>query len=181
MSLALQASSEQPEGSPRALTARDMVRLVEGERVPGVDPDDPDVRVLRAGLGTQVAHKAFARARSEGFLQLELGYDLYPDARVMEQLRRVWGIWCARQGQPPITLTMAADGTGHLRCDLATVGKCWTGVGFGAIGRLLESKRSQAAARWVFTTTELTVEGLEAGDAVAMVRSVVWLARSRGG
>jgi hypothetical protein len=180
MSMVLKASSDQPEGSPPALTARDVVRLVDGERVPGVDLDDPEVRVLRAGLQTQVARKAFARARSEGFLQLELGYGLYPDPRVAEQLTRVWGIWCARREQPPITLTMSADGTGRVSCDLAAVGQTWTAVGFGAIGRLLESKRSQGAARWSFTTTALTVEGLEAGDAVAMARSVVWLARPRG-
>ena len=80
-----------------------------------------------------------------------------------------------------MTLTMAADGTGSLTCDLATVGQTWTAAGFGTIGRLLEMKRSQEAARWTFTTTALTVEGLEAGDAVAMARSVVWLLRRREG
>ncbi len=60
-----------------------------------------------------------------------------------------------------------------------TVWQTWTVAGFGTIGRLLETKRSQAAARWTFTTTALTVEGLEAGDAVAMARSVVWLLTPR--
>lgn len=169
------------EWSPRELTARDVVRLVDGEDAPGLDPVDPDVEVARAGLASQVARKAFAAARAEGFLQLELGYGLYADGAALAQLREVWALWCALEARPPMVLTMPGDGTGSLQCDLATVGRHWTVAGFGMIGRLLEMKRSQDAARWTFTTTALTVEGLEAGDAVALARSVVWLLRPREG
>lgn len=181
MAVMVAVAGEQPEDSPRELTARDVARLVDGEEIPGIDLSDPDVRLVQAGLSTQAARKAFARAQSEGFLQLELGYGLYPDARDVEQLTKVWGIWCATRKQPPVTLTMQADGTGCLHCDLDTVWQTWTVAGFGTIGRLLEMKRSQTQARWTFTTTALTVEGLEAGDAVAMARSVVWLLRRRVG
>ncbi len=50
MAVMVAVAGEQPEESPRELTARDVVRLVEGERVPDLDFDDPDVRMVAGGV-----------------------------------------------------------------------------------------------------------------------------------
>jgi hypothetical protein len=158
----------------RRITEKD---LLAGKDVPGTDPDDPIVQLLRVGLPTKVARTAFGMARREGFLQVDLGYGLYPDARVVAQLEEVWCIWCAVRAHPPITLTVLPDGEGRLECDLAPVELGWSDRQTATIGRLLEMTRPRPGYRWTLTTTSLEVEGLEAGGAVAMARGLVWVVR----
>jgi hypothetical protein len=76
---------------------------------------------------------------------------------------------------PPITLTVLPDGEGRLACDLAPVERGWSDGQTATIGQLLEMTRPRPGYRWTLTTTSLEVDGLEAGDAVAMARGLVWV------
>jgi hypothetical protein len=160
------------------LDPKDLFDLLGGRDVPGLDPADPTVQSLRAGLPTEVARKAFAMARREMFLHVEVREYTGPNA--VAQLKAVWAAYCAAVGRPPITLTVMPAGHGHLHCDLSSSGQYWTLASFGVIGRLLEVKPQRVGYQWAFTTTMLDVDGLEAGDAVALARSVVWLATGEG-
>lgn len=160
----------------RRLSERELLALLDGTDVPGLDEGDPVVQLLRIGLPTKLAQRAFTVARREGFLQLNLGYGLYPEPGVQRQLEEIWTIWCVVRSHPPITLTVLPDGEGRLACDWAPLERGWTDEQRAMIPPLLERARVRPGYGWRLTGTALEVAGLDAGDAVALARCLVWVA-----
>ena len=161
-----------PEWSSRQLSASEVVRLVQGDPVPGVDEADPVIRRLRKGLPGNLARTAFAEARRQGFLFVNHAH--YDDVRVPSRLRDIWGWWCAAAGHPEITLsTVPGRDTARVRCDLSPTGQDWSFGAFAAIGRLLEPLASYPEGSWLFTTDELQLDGIEMDEAIHIARSLV--------
>lgn len=161
-----------PEWSPRQLSALEVVRLVQGDPVPGVNEQDPVVQLLRRGLPGNVARVAFTDARRQGYLFVN--YMHYNDTRVLSQLRDVWGWWCAAAGHPEVTLSTVPGTDGaRIRCDLSPTGQDWSFGAFSAIGKLLEPLASYQHGSWLFTTDELQLDGIEMDEAIHIARALV--------
>lgn len=144
----LPMSTEPTEPIYRRLSKKELLALLDGKPVPGFDLHDPIVQLLRLGLPTTPARTAFAMARRTGFLQIDLGYGLWPDPWVVRQLEEVWWIWCVVRARPPITLTGMPDGEGRLACDLAALERGWTDDEQDLIGQLLGRARRWRSTIW---------------------------------
>jgi hypothetical protein len=164
-----------PEWSPRQMSAREVVLLVQGDSVPGVDEADPVVRQLRRGLMSGHARLAFTDARRNGYLFVN--HAAYAHPEVVDQLRTIWGWWCAAAGHPEIELATVPSSNGaRIRCDVSPTGNDWSFGAFAAIGRLLEPLASVPDGTWLFTTDELQLDGIEMDEAIHIARSLVDLA-----
>ncbi len=166
---------------PRELTARDVVRLVDGERVPGIDEDHEVVRQLRQGAGGVAGKVAFLVARKYGFLIVN--HRWFEAADDIRQLRLAWEWWCTAATHPRIELVLPKGiETADIRCDVSTTGQDWTLGSFLAVGMVLE--RVDAAASdggWMFTRDELELDGLPREAAWTVAQELVQIATPRGG
>jgi hypothetical protein len=161
-----------PDWSPRRLSAAEVVRLVQGDAVPGVDDASPVIQLLRRGLPGNLARGAFAQARRQGYLFVNQTH--YADTRIPTQLRDVWGWWCAAAGHPEVTLsTVPSLDAARVRCDLSPTGQDWSFGAFAAIGKLVEPLASYEHGSWLFTTDELQLDGIEMDEAVHIARALV--------
>jgi len=154
------------------LSAAEVVRLVQGDPVPGVDADNMVIRRLREGLPGEIAQMAFAAARRQGYLFVNHG--LYHDARDASQLRLVWGRWCVAAGHPEVVLMVSPrDDLARVHCDVSTTGSDWSFAAFAAIGKLVEPLIPYQEGSWLFTTDELQIDGIEMDEAVHIARALV--------
>jgi hypothetical protein len=163
--------SVSPQWSPRQLSASEVVRLVQGDDVPGVDPDHVVVRRLRRGLPNMQARLAFSEARRQGYLFVNSSF--YPEQGMAERLRDVWMWWCAAAGHPQIVLSTTGGNGTRIRCDVSTTGNDWSFGAFAAIGRLVEPLVSYQEGSWLFTTDELHLDGVEMDEAIHIARALV--------
>lgn len=161
-----------PQWSPRRLSAREVVQLVQGDDVPGVDPTHFVVHLLRRGLPGNYARMAFAEARRQGYLFVNQGH--YEGPRVVSQLQEIWSWWCSAAGHPEIVLsTVPASNYARIRCDISPTGQDWSFGAFAAIGKLLEPLVSYEEGSWLFTTDELQLDGIEMDEAIHIARALV--------
>lgn len=175
MSMTHLLPSVRPEWSPRQLSAREVVLLVLGDPVPGVDEMNTVVQQLRRGLPGNLARVAFTEARRRGYLFVNM--PVYPDLATVTQLRLVWGWWCVAAGHPTIELSVTGTENGaRIRCDISTTGNDWSFGAFAAIGKLLEPLAGMPDGSWLFTTDELQIDGIEMDEAIHIVRALVDLA-----
>lgn len=161
-----------PEWSPRRMSAREVVQLVQGDDVPGVDPNHVVVQRLRRGLPGNYARMAFAEARRQGYLFVN--HVQYESGWIASQLQDVWGWWCSAAGHPKIILsTVPGSDAARIRCDVSTTDQDWSFAAFAAIGKLLEPLASYQEGSWLFTTDELQLDDIEMEEAIHIARSLV--------
>jgi hypothetical protein len=164
-----------PQWTPRRLSAAEVVRLVQGDDVPGVPPHHPCIVTLRRGLPTNYSRVAFIEARRDGYLFMGDKIDRSNGEAI--QLRDVWRWWCSAAGHPYIVLGVAGDtGQARIRCDISTTGNDWSFGAFAAIGKLVEPLAPYPEGSWLFTSDELQLDGIDMDDAVHITRALVDLA-----
>jgi hypothetical protein len=164
----------EPRWSARRISAAEVVRLWQGEPVPGLEPADPRVQSIRHCTLSTVGRTAFADARRTGYLFVGL-YSHEPDTA--SRLETLWGWWCAAAGHPEITLATARHTDAvRLRCDLAPTGRSWGFDAWRTIGRLLYQQQPVGRASWLFTEQELQLDGLEMEEAIGLARDLVMIA-----
>jgi hypothetical protein len=161
-----------PQWSPRQLSAAEVVRLVQGDDVPGVDPASPIIQRLREGLPDNYARMAFAEARRQGYLFVNQRQ--YDRAWIASQLGEVWRWWCSAAWHPQIILsTVPGSDFARIRCDVSPTGQDWSFAAFAAIGKLLEPLAPCVDGSWLFTTDELQLDGIEMEEAIHIARALV--------
>jgi hypothetical protein len=161
----------EPRWHTRRITAAEVVRRSQREDVPGINLHDPRVQAIRSCTLSTLGRLAFADARRQGYLYVNLPSH---EAGYRHNLETLWGWWCAAAGHPEIVLaTVPVSDAVRVRCDLAPTGRSWGYDAFRTIGRLVCPLLPVGRARWLFTQDELQVDDLPMEDAIGLARDLV--------
>lgn len=162
-----------PQWHTRRLTAAEVIRLWQGDPVPGVNPRDPRVRAIRRCIVGNIGRTAFAVARHSGYLYLNRAQH-HDDDGDPDRLRALWGWWCAGAGHPEVVLERGRGSDAvRVRCDLSPTGRVWNMAAFGTVARLLAPHRGHPGAGWLFTADVLEVDGLDMESGISIARGLV--------
>jgi len=161
----------EPTELRRRISAKEVLALSRGGRVPGVAEADPRVRAIRGLRLDNPARMDLAEALRAGYLFVNVRV---PEAAIAAHLEQLWGWWCAAAGHPEIVLgTDRVSDAARIRCDLSSSEGRWDFAAWRTIGRMLSQLAAVDRADWLFTPEELRLDGLEMEEAIAIARGLV--------